>query len=84
MSKDLLSTKTEHQRKRIYDHLQEKKRASTITLRRDLDILAPAPRILELRRQGINIITHWTVEFTPKGKHRVAVYVLLPGKDNNE
>jgi len=55
---------------------------TTIQARHELDILAPAPRIYELRHQlGHNIQTYWQVEETPEGKaHRVALYVLLSGK----
>lgn len=52
---------------------------STIKARHELDILAPAPRVHELRhREGIKIITHWRKESTPEGfVHRVAEYVLM-------
>ena len=55
---------------------------TTIQARHELDILAPAPRIYELRHKfGHNILTYWQVEETPEGKpHRVALYVLLSGK----
>ena len=50
---------------------------STLQLRRDGDILAPAARILELKRRGFDILTHWVQEATDCGKlHRVALYVL--------
>lgn len=51
---------------------------STIQLRRDGDILAPAARILELKRKGFEILTNWVHEATDAGKvHRVALYVLM-------
>lgn len=51
---------------------------TTIQLRRDGDILAPAARILELRRRGFDILTQWVQQATDCGKlHRVALYVLL-------
>ncbi len=51
---------------------------STIKARHELDILAPAPRIYELRHlEGLKITTHWRTETTPEGfTHRVAEYVL--------
>jgi hypothetical protein len=50
---------------------------STIQLRREGDILAPAARILELKHRGFDILTHWVQEATDCGKlHRVALYVL--------
>ena len=51
---------------------------STLQLRRDGDILAPAARILELRRRGFEIVTQWVQQATDCGTlHRVALYVLL-------
>jgi hypothetical protein len=52
---------------------------STIKARHELDIIAPAPRVHELRhREGLKIITLWRTEATPEGcSHRVAEYVLL-------
>lgn len=51
---------------------------STIQLRRDGDILAPAARILELKRRGFDILTERVHQATDCGKlHRVALYVLL-------
>lgn len=51
---------------------------STLQLRRDGDILAPAARILELKRRGFDILTQWVQQATDCGKlHRVALYVLL-------
>ena len=55
---------------------------STIYAREMLGIMAPAPRVYELRNeQGHNIQTFWRIEPTADGKlHRVAQYILLPGK----
>lgn len=51
---------------------------STIELRRDWDILSPAARVLELRRRGFDILTHWVQQATDCGQlHRVALYVLM-------
>ena len=51
---------------------------STIQLRRDWDVLAPAARVLELKRCGFEILTQWVHEATDCGKlHRVALYVLM-------
>lgn len=50
---------------------------STIQARRNLDILCPAARVLELRRAGYRIKTVWVWERTDCGKsHRVGLYVL--------
>lgn len=82
MKNKLLSTRAADQRSRLHAYLREHKRISTLTAWAELDILAPAPRILELRREGVNIVTYWTVEDTPKGRHRIADYVLLSGGEN--
>ncbi|MFZ2171738.1 MAG: helix-turn-helix domain-containing protein [Methylococcaceae bacterium] len=50
---------------------------TTIQARKELDIMHPAARVQELREQGHNILTHWTISDTGKAKHRVACYVLL-------
>ena len=60
----------------------EKSACSTIAARHELDILAVAPRIFELRHwYGYNIQTHYTTALNPGGcTHKVAYYVLLPGQ----
>lgn len=69
----------EAQRARLLERLQHGP-ITTITARRELDILAPAPRVLELRRQGHNISTVWVTQYTDAGKpHRVALYCLAGG-----
>ena len=76
-----VSNTLQAQRSRLLKRLQEKE-ASTLELRHELDILAVAPRVHELRHQfGFNIQTHWTNDRNPGGgHHRVAKYVLLAGK----
>lgn len=65
------------QRRRALDLLRDGPK-STLQLRRDGDILAPAARILELKRRGFDILTHWVHQATDSGKlHRVALYVLM-------
>ena len=77
--KKLLSTRTVDQRTRLLARLKERGSVSTIEARKELDILAPAPRILELRRDGHNIPLFWQIEETQPGqKHRVGLYVYLP------
>lgn len=50
---------------------------STIVARRELDILSPAPRIMELRQRGFDIETFWQHEATDCGRtHRIGLYVL--------
>jgi hypothetical protein len=43
--------------------------------------MSPAPRVHELKKQGYNIVTEWTVFEDSQGKHRIAKYVLLAGGD---
>jgi len=72
---------TEAQRALLLKRLQEKP-CTTVEARHELDIIAPAARIFELRHHhGHNIQTFWTTALNPGGRnHRVAKYVLLPGK----
>ncbi len=64
------------QRARLIKHFQEHGSITTIEARRDLDIMMPAARIYELRKQGYKIDTIWTNDTTEQGKqHRVARYV---------
>lgn len=68
------------QRQRIIAFLHLNKRLTTLQARSELDVLHPAGRVLELRKSGHNIVTHWRVDQTPEGNsHRVAEYVLLTG-----
>ncbi len=65
------------QRRRALDLLRSGPK-STLQLRREGDILAPAARVLELKRRGFDILTQWVQQATDSGKlHRVALYVLL-------
>jgi len=54
---------------------------TTIEARHRLNILAPAPRVHELRHNDdLNIETVWREDFTPEGyPHNVASYVLKAG-----
>lgn len=68
------------QRQRILSVLQAGYSLTTIEARRDLDVLAPAVRVLELRRLGHPIATTWGRERTDAGIwHRIARYSLVPG-----
>ena len=68
------STSNAAQRERILDWLCSES-LTTLQARKELDVLHPAGRIKELRSEGFNIATHWTIEDTAKGRHRVARYV---------
>lgn len=68
------------QRDRIMEGLKAHGALATIDMRRDLDVMSPAPRILELRRDGQPIQTEWVTQATDSGKlHRVGLYVLGVG-----
>lgn len=48
---------------------------------RELGVMHPAARCMELRRQGFEITTEWTLEYCSGGlQHRVAKYSLNPGE----
>lgn len=52
---------------------------TTLEARRNLDVLHPAMRVCELRREGYRIETVRVPQATESGKdHNVAKYVLLP------
>jgi len=57
---------------------------STLQAREELGIMHPGGRVMELRRQGYNILTHWVVGYTGAVKHRVAQYVLLAKVTHDE
>jgi hypothetical protein len=64
------------QRARLLDALHRES-LTTLEARRKLDVLHPAARVMELRRQGHNIVTAWTTDLTSEGNpHRVARYIL--------
>lgn len=74
---DLNNSSAAAQRGRVVDMLRTGAK-STLQFRRDGDILAPAARILELRKRGFEIMTQWIMQATDCGKlHRVALYVLI-------
>jgi hypothetical protein len=50
---------------------------TTYEAMRYLDVYHCPARILELRRQGHNIVTHWQTVITESGeRHRVGLYLL--------
>lgn len=54
---------------------------STFEAMRYLDCYYPPARIMQLRRSGLDIDTHWVHTVTEAGeKHRVGLYVLAPAK----
>ncbi len=80
-----LDNSVQSQRERLLAWLQ-KRPITTIEARHNLDILGVAPRIYELRHEfGHNIKTHWIDGDNPGGgRHRIAMYVLFPGRYKGE
>jgi hypothetical protein len=71
----------ESQRSEILYWLRNNPSLNTLQARKKLGIMHPSGRVLELRQQGHNIITHWSTAYDAlKQPHRVAQYVLLSGK----
>lgn len=76
-----LSNTVAAQRARLLEYLRQHQRITTLEARKKLDVMHPAGRVQELRKEGIDIITCWRIDFTPEGKpHRVAEYVLMVGQ----
>ena len=56
---------------------------TTFEAMRFLDVYHCPARILQLRKLGFNIVTHWQTVITEAGeKHRVGLYVLESGGSN--
>lgn len=67
------------QRNRILDFLR-KRPLDTLTARKELDIMHPAARVMELRKHGVRIKTIEIDRASDCGEiHRVACYVLEVG-----
>lgn len=67
------------QRKRIFDYLHTHP-LDTLTARKELDVMHPAARVMELRKQGVGIKTIKIDRPSDCGKiHTVACYVLEVG-----
>ena len=77
-----LSSSTNSQRQRLINHLEQYNEITTIEARELYDIMSPAPRIMELKERGFNIVTIRINQDTDKGSHkRVARYVLFSNGD---
>lgn len=58
---------------------------TTLEARRELDVLHPAARVMELRRDGYPIERAWTHDVTSEGyRHRVARYHLTSERAQRE
>ncbi len=82
--KTIFSNDSSQQRKRLLDALRERGPTgiTTIYAREQLDVMAPAPRIYELRHNyGYNIHRIFSLDTDSQGNaHMCARYVLMPGK----
>jgi hypothetical protein len=74
-----LPTTAKAQRERLLAYLLAHHQINTADARSVLDIYHPPARVLELRRQGHQIHTHWETIDTGKAKHRIGCYVLFSG-----
>lgn len=75
-TKPLYGTSSSSQRARILKHFADCPSLSTIQARDEYGILHPCGRIMELRKNGYYIDTHWTSEPDGNGVlHRVGLYV---------
>lgn len=78
-----MSNSAKAQRQRIFEALKEagSKGLTTLQIRENLDAMHAGGRVMELRRQGYDIRTIWTVAENAQGHpHRVARYVLMREK----
>lgn len=70
------------QRKRIFRYLEKNHKLSTMEAREQLGILHPCGRVMELRRKGYRIDTHWIKEPDANGVlHRVGLYIYKGRKE---
>ena len=76
-----LQNAASEQRERLLDRLRLGT-VSTLEARRDLDIMHPAARVMELRNAGYQIDRLTVVEPSDCGRlHKVARYLLVPTGD---
>jgi hypothetical protein len=68
---------TDSQQQRILHFLQKVGPMTTLQARASLNVLHPGGRVLELRKKGHRIITHWCTDYIENFPHRVARYVLI-------
>lgn len=75
-SKPLYDNSTTSQSLRILKHFDVCPRLSTIQARNEYGILHPGGRVMELRRKGYRIDTHWVNEPDSNGvNHRIGLYI---------
>ena len=72
------------QRARMLDALKRRP-LTTLQARRELDVMHPAARVMELRRDGYPIEMVWAHDITAEGyTHRVARYALTGERAQRE
>ncbi|MBI4804619.1 MAG: helix-turn-helix domain-containing protein [Desulfovibrio sp.] len=73
---DEAANTSDAQRKRLLEVLRNRS-LTTLEARRELDVLHPAARVMELRKQGYDIQTIRVPDLTSEGRaHNVARYIL--------
>jgi hypothetical protein len=78
LAEQLSGTSRATQRVRLRAAFHQFPMLNTVEIRTGLDIIHPAGRVQELREEGINIVTLWTmIESEAREKHRVANYLLI-------
>lgn len=78
-----MSSTAASQRTSILNHVRNVGPLSTLHAREFLGVMHPAARVMELRKRGEPIVTHWRTETDVTGtRHRVAEYVYLPSKSS--
>jgi len=76
-SKRSYSNSASSQRARILKHFESCPRLSTMQARNELGILHPPGRVMELRKMGYQIDTHWIYAPDANGVlHRIGQYVF--------
>ena len=78
---NLATNSLEHQRMAIHAYLREHGTITTLEARRELDVLHPAARVMELRRAGLEIDLVWCDDLSENGRpHKVGRYILAGGE----
>lgn len=79
---DCPGNSAEAQRARLLAAMREAGHVTTTEARLFLEVMNPSQRVTELRNQGAEIDTAWTLEPSEAGRdpHRQARYVLIPNQ----
>jgi hypothetical protein len=67
----------EAQRARLLHYLRETGPLTTLQARNLLNVMHPGGRIMELRRNGFQILMTWVIDFQENFSHRVGQYTLI-------